>query len=683
MQNNKFTGFFPIFLGLLSLFFMGCDLISSGGGNTAVDDYGLSSSINISEKGRLSAFDSEILQSYDDLQELADDIDSMAVSFATQIIQSDSFPYNYYYGYGWDVMAVDDVMETTDNSGSDSEAPSGSYETNNQVSGVEEVDILQSNGNYSFLASGGEVLSFSYQGELIDRLTLFEDSTISGLLLFENKLLAIKQTTYGYWLCDCIGAGYEENNPVTELVLLNIGAQGQLSIAGSKSLKGSYMSARMANGQVYLTSSQDFSIYDLIYTISDQLNNYPDLTLEQQRERALELLETEVPKWRNQMISALFSDENNLDVQAIQNTIKMFDLADGAEAQDVIPFSSSYNSFLNLYSFNISSGFADLTRQGSFSTANSWNSTMYSDGEYVVIANEGWTMSDTSWEENVFLTVYLNQSGQINPVALGKVQGHTLNQFSMDIYQDKLRIATSQWGRWGWNGSDWGEESQSESFVSILDIQSPGSVMNTIGFLDNLGLGETLFAVRFMKEKGFMVTFLQVDPFYTLDLSVPSNPRKVGELVIPGFSRYLQPISDDYILGIGQDNGLQVALFDISSMAAPVQLQKYVYSDSSYSNAEYDHHAFRYVASEEILIIPQYAWGYDGDNKFGFSVLEISPTLGIEERGFISYPDSPYSESWINSPRSMLIEDTVITMMHNKIQGHDITDLSYQWDIDL
>ena len=678
MKRNSFKGVLILLFGVVVLgLLIGCDAVLGAEDDPPGVKYDtLADEINLSQHSRLSAFDSEVLQSYDGLQALADDLDSMAISFATQVIQSDEFPFTYYEYDG---------MAETDAGANGSAGSSGSYETNNQVSGVEEVDILQSNGTYSFVAAGGDLLSFNAEGELLDRLTLFGDKRIAGLLLFENRLLAIEQKSYGYWFLGYHGTGFEDK-PTTELALLDIGSQGELSIAAEESLKGSYMSARMADGQVYLTSSQDFELRFWLRGITEDINRNPLLTASQKKKRALKLLKTEVPKWRNKLIAALYEKEGELDQSAIANTLRMYDLADGAEDEDVLPFSTSYDSFLNLYSFDIRFNFTDLSRQGSFSTGNHWRSTMYSDGEYVVLANEGWTISDAEWEENVFLTVYQNQGGEMRPIALGEAQGHTLNQFSLDIYQDNLRIATTLWARWNWDDENgWHQETESESLVTILDIHSSGPFMNQIGYLDNLGLGERLFAVRFMQDRGFLVTFEMIDPFYTLDLSVPSDPRVVGELKIPGFSRYLHPISENHILAIGQDNGVQVALFDVTNMAAPIQAHKFVFSEYSYSAAEFNHHAFRYVDSEEILIIPQDAWWRygDEDRRIGFSILNVSPEQGIDERGFIHHPEYSWDETIINSPRSMLIEDSLITLMNSKIQSHDVADLSAQWHIDL
>lgn len=139
-----------------------------------------------------------------------------------------------------------------------------------------------------------------------------------------------------------------------------------------------------------------------------------------------------------------------------------------------------------------------------------------------------------------------------------------------------------------------------------------------VGQISNLGKpGEQIFSVRFIGDKGFVVTFEQTDPFYTLDLSDPTNPTVAGELEIPGYSSYLHPISDDQIIGVGQAadangtiTGLQISLFDVSDFENPVRVQNFVVSSRNSSmsglssEAEYDHKALRYLPTSKLLIIP-------------------------------------------------------------------------------
>ena len=117
---------------------------------------------------------------------------------------------------------------------------------------------------------------------------------------------------------------------------------------------------------------------------------------------------------------------------------------------------------------------------------------------------------------------------------------------------------------------------------------------------------------RFIGDRGFMVTFLQVDPLFTFDLSDPYNPQMKGELKIPGYSTYLHPVGDNYLLGVGQNAseegwvaGMQVSLFDVTDMDNPVEKFKYTFGDGwTWSEAMYQHKAFQYWERLGLLAVP-------------------------------------------------------------------------------
>ncbi len=147
----------------------------------------------------------------------------------------------------------------------------------------------------------------------------------------------------------------------------------------------------------------------------------------------------------------------------------------------------------------------------------------------------------------------------------GSVPGFVLNQFAMSEDKGVLRVATTEDPLW-MNGA---QQQDSESGVSVLREQ--GGRLVTVGRLGGLGKGERIYAVRFLGDTGYLVTFRQVDPLFTLDLSDPEHPRQVGELKVAGYSAYLHPIGDGLLIGVGQDataagirQGPQVSLFDVS-----------------------------------------------------------------------------------------------------------------------
>jgi uncharacterized secreted protein with C-terminal beta-propeller domain len=216
--------------------------------------------------------------------------------------------------------------------------------------------------------------------------------------------------------------------------------------------------------------------------------------------------------------------------------------------------------------------------------------------------------------------------------ASGAVPGTLLNQFSMSEHDERLRVATTD--GWGGNGSP------SESWVRVLEERDGGLV--EVGSVGGLGKGEQIKSVRFIGDQGYVVTFRQTDPLYTVDLSDPTSPAVVGELKILGYSSYLHPAGDGLLIGIGQDateqgrvTGTQVALFDVSDPANPQQIHKHVVGSGS-SAAEQDHHAFLWWAARNLAVIPvqSYDRGAFVSGAIGYTITRD----GIVEVGRISHP---------------------------------------------
>ncbi len=202
--------------------------------------------------------------------------------------------------------------------------------------------------------------------------------------------------------------------------------------------------------------------------------------------------------------------------------------------------------------------------------------------------------------------------------AAGFVNGTPLNQFSLSEYNNTLRIATSE-------GFSW----QNNTVNSLYTLKAIQNNLVIQGVLSGLGKkGETIRSVRFMGNRGYIVTFRQTDPFYTLDLSDPAHPKKAGELHIDGFSSYLHPISQDLILGFGRDAtpqgqalGLKLELFDVSDFAHPVSIDSYTLPGNyTRSEIEYNHKALAYRDSDKL-----FAFAYNMNEGYRYT----SDYLGI------------------------------------------------------
>ncbi len=193
--------------------------------------------------------------------------------------------------------------------------------------------------------------------------------------------------------------------------------------------------------------------------------------------------------------------------------------------------------------------------------------------------------------------------------AKGEAPGRMLNQFSMDEYQGNLRVAVTITG----SGSFFLPQSESKNDVYVFDEN-----MKKVGSVTDLGLGEQIYSIRFMGDRGYMVTFRQIDPFFVLDLSIPASPKVSGELKIPGYSSLLEPVGEHLILGVGQEDfRVKLSLFDVSDPANPVEKSKYTLEES-WSEVLYNHHAFLRDEKFQSFFIPAgvngYVFGYEGGN---------------------------------------------------------------------
>jgi uncharacterized secreted protein with C-terminal beta-propeller domain len=195
----------------------------------------------------------------------------------------------------------------------------------------------------------------------------------------------------------------------------------------------------------------------------------------------------------------------------------------------------------------------------------------------------------------------------------GTIPGTLLNQFSLDEYEGNLRVATTVGGRMF--GS-----SQSANDVYVLDEN-----LNVSGSVLDLGKEERIYAVRFMGDRGFIVTFRETDPMYALDLSDSKSPKVTGELKIPGYSSYLHPLKKHLLVGIGKEGSqVKVSLFDVSNPNNPTEIDKYTLPDY-WTDILSTHLAFLQDEKHEVFFVPAsnggYIFGYKG-NK-----LELMKTI--------------------------------------------------------
>ncbi|MEU5694480.1 beta-propeller domain-containing protein [Actinosynnema sp. NPDC020468] len=257
-------------------------------------------------------------------------------------------------------------------------------------------------------------------------------------------------------------------------------------------------------------------------------------------------------------------------------------------------------------------------------------------------------------------------SGTPRHVASGEVPGVLLNQYSLSEYQGHLRVATTSADAPGVPEN----APSTQSAVTVLKRECNRLVQ--VGRLDGLGVGERIYSVRFAGPVGYVVTFRQTDPLYTVDLSDPARPRKVGELKITGYSAYLHPVDGGRLLGVGQEAtgqgrrlGTQVSLFDVANPAAPTRVAA-EHLPGAYSEAEFDPHAFLF--HDGVLVLPVANQVTDRAPSSGVLVLRVSGS-GFTTLGTVTQPSEDYDGG---VRRSMLIGGDLWTV---SARGAQVTGL--------
>lgn len=281
------------------------------------------------------------------------------------------------------------------------------------------------------------------------------------------------------------------------------------------------------------------------------------------------------------------------------------------------------------------------------------------------------------------------QDGQIQYVATGQVEGNILNQFSMDEYNGDFRIATTTW-----------ERNSQYNNLFVLD-----SEMKPKGKITNIAPGERIYSTRFMGDKAYMVTFRQVDPLFVIDLADPSNPTILGQLKIPGYSDYLHPYDETHIIGFGMDTdadgrtlGMKIAIFDVSDFANPKQMHaEYIGDRGTSSPLLYNHKALLFSKERNLLAFPVSLYEIpqsQRDNKDaygmfayqGLYVYDISLESGFSLRGRISHITDEELKKFGNViegssaivERGLYINDTLYTVSEFGIMANDLYTLGQQ-----
>jgi uncharacterized secreted protein with C-terminal beta-propeller domain len=263
--------------------------------------------------------------------------------------------------------------------------------------------------------------------------------------------------------------------------------------------------------------------------------------------------------------------------------------------------------------------------------------TVYASKRSLFVATHRYEVDAFTTEIHRFDTTEPRRTGY---GSTGEVRGSLLSQWALSEHDGHLRVAST-------------DDRAGESLVTVL--KERGKRLTEVGQVTGLGKGERIFGVRFLGDIGYVVTFRQTDPLYTVDLHDPEHPRVRGELKLRGYSAYLHPLGDGLLLGVGQDAteqgtrlGTQLSLFDVSDPRTPRRLDQHTLAPQSGSIVEWDHHAFLHHKGLAVLPVDGAAHGFRITGK------------GIEPAGNIAQP-GPITRSLVAAGRLLTVSHEGIT----------------------
>lgn len=522
-------------------------------------------------------------------------------------------------------------------------------ETNVQEAGVDEADILKHNNHYVFYSSEnrGEIYVTTFEAlaqnisKPLRSIGFESERRIDSFYLVDERLVVLSYENF----YSSIDVDYFKPQESTLIIdTFDISDINNTQNIASLRVDGSLISSRVLNNTLYLISSF-FPRYSI---------NYPQVEVNLSQECQLYLDKPYIAYEESaQHYATCYNiykdgeggyyryDYDNPTLNIAQLTPQIDD--NGTMHKLISPtrlFASNkpkqYPTLTTITQIDTQSGRYEQSSAfvGSSQIQYASNNALY------LVSNEYPLYYDFSNYKTRSTIYRFNLDALLSYEGVGAVYGHTLNQFALSEHENILRIATTQ----SENGTTNNTLYTLEPKNGLLEIQ---------GLLSGLGKeGETIKSVRFMGDKGYIVTYRTTDPLYTLDLSDATNPKKVGELHVDGYSAYLHPIGQEYLLGIGQDadasgrrQGVKIELFDIQDFANPRSLSALTLGENTHSELDYNHKALAYRASDHLFAFPISTYSaYDSLNYLGIyqvkdgaliSYAPLSTTQWGEHRGLI------------------------------------------------
>ncbi len=546
--------------------------------------------------------------------------------------------------------------------------------TNIQVENVDEADITKTDGNYVYSISENNVLITNVENP--ENMKIEASLSNPGyvpedIILYNGKLVVIStnytsSSQYTYY------SKYSNDN--TMVTTYDISDKTRIKKINEYVVYSRYYTSRCINGQLLVICS------DMLRKENDKIVTY---YMENNEKKEIGLNNIKYLKGEATNYQTIIASTNLNTNESVKLSEYLFNIENAYVSENNIYLvNSEYNNNKTPIFENIK----NLLLKG------------------IIGYIRNIEMSD--YDYNKYTTIYkfkINDDGSLKYNNKTKEEGSTINQFSLDEYQNNLRVALS------------GNEG---SRIVIFDEN-----LKEIGSTEYLSKGERMYSTRFLGNKAYMVTYKNTDPLYAIDLSIPTSPKVLGELKIPGYSTYLHPYDENHLIGIGMETkekvyrdsfgkvkrttaiitGMKMALFDVSDINNPIQISKTVIGDSRTTSAILTNHkALLFSKEKGLLAIPVNKYESDFEinvnnednisdmesiytkyNKTytaeGYFVYNINLTDGFNLKGIIEHEKNTsigYSYGESKLLRGLWINDNLFTVSEDMIKVNKLDDLS-------
>lgn len=533
--------------------------------------------------------------------------------------------------------------------------------TNVQVEGVDESDIIKTDGEYLYIISGRRLLLIrAYPPEdmeISSEVELVGDPV--GLYVSGKRLIVLEQI----YQMGLLSEGENRILPAmnVSVKIYDTSDRDNPSLLREYLVSGFYSESRMLEPYVYVVVVEPAVVW-----------------------KGEVILPRICAQGSSKEIAATEIYYYNESSERAHSFVTVFAIN---FQEDDVP--TAYKTFLTGASDTIY-----MSRENMYIAQRIWRTTVSNGFVGIVPLRAG-----SSYEKTAIYKLHIDGLS-IEHVARGEARGFLLNQFSMDEHKGFLRIATTSHG-------DYDVDSVLKEANNIYVFDSE---MNLVGALEDLAPGEMIHSARFTGDICYLVTFKKVDPLFVIDLSSPSEPRILGKLKVPGYSDYLHPLGDGFLIGVGKETveaeegnfawyqGLKISLFDVRQLDNPKEVSKLVIGDrGTDSPALYDHKALLLDTRRKLLVLPVLVAEVDPSDypegvppnvhgEFvwqGIYVLDITAEGGIWVRGRITHLEGAedlsksgsYFYSKYSVKRALYVDDVLYTISDGKIKANDISTL--------